>query len=269
MKKKIYIIIFCCIITILNTAGAKNHHSQYVIETDEGYTIGSLRMLEIPVQELKCPAVDDTILSDDPDNVLVMQLCRKVFEEEKNETENPESSTVTFYNPYIFLIEDDGDLKRYYFVLDVNTYGLYKLEEEQLAYDDDDMTYKLEAGHLVFDRVHHDFFTQSIITMRKSEEGYEFVSYEEPESTFLPGTVNEEIEGYYSGLTEEMWEEMADNGYEDGFPRTIIKRYLQNIGLFDVFIMVGQEETQHRKKQHIDRERGLNETGYDSLYSAS
>ncbi len=238
MKKKIYIIIFCCIITILNTAGAKNHHSQYVIETDEGYTIGSLRMLEIPVQELKCPAVDDTILSDDPDNVLVMQLCRKVFEEEKNETENPESSTVTFYNPYIFLIEDDGDLKRYYFVLDVNTYGLYKLEEEQLAYDDD-TTYKLEAGHLVFDRVHHDFFTQSIITMRKSEEGYEFVSYEEPESTFLPGTVNEEIEGYYSGLTEEMWEEMADNGYEDGFPRTIIKRYLQNIGLFDVFIMVG------------------------------
>ena len=217
-----FLLVYCfsCMSSVAEDSLPEN---SVIYNTDEGYMVGYVPILSIPVKELPCPPLDDTILTDDPDTLLVMQTCRQVFSEKTAQegSDDQEHSVITFYNPYIFLAEEKDDIKKYYFALDINSYSMCELENGQLV------LYNTEGE-----------FTQSILTFRVTDEGYEYISYEEPKDTFLPGTVNQLVDGYYSGLTDEMWEEMSDAGYADGYPLELIKKYLKFNELYQVFIII-------------------------------
>ena len=187
----------------------------------EGFPIGYLPLLSLSTVALECPPVDDALFTDDPDKLLLMSAFRSARWMRPEESEEEEGKEATFYDPFIFLITEERDLKTYYCVITTTSYALCELEN----------------GLTILYLTDRDF-SQAIVTFKKGEEDqWVCIDMKRAVDAFIPGIECKEVEGYYSGITEEMWEQMSDAGY-DAFADKMVLRYLNTYGFNRLMIML-------------------------------
>ena len=186
-----------------------------------GFPSGYVPLLSLATVALECPPVDDALFTDDPDKLLLMSAFRSARWMRPEGSEEEEGKEATFYDPFIFLITEERDLKTYYCVITTTSYALYELEN----------------GLKILYLTDRDF-SQAIVTFKKGEEDqWVCIDMKRAVDEFIPGIECKEVEGYYSGMTEEMWEQMSDAGH-DAFADKMVLRYLNTYGFNRLMIVL-------------------------------
>lgn len=187
-----------------------------IIEERNGHIVGFMPIRDLDKMTIISPPVDDTRLTEDEDCLLIMQACREMGLTPGRE----KPGDAIFYQPYIFLKEKEELREKFYCVIDITSYCLYELKN----------------GQKVIDRTAN-YLQQAILSFEFQDGKWMMLEFKEAIDSFLPGIPVEEREGYYSGITEEMWGEMSDAGFDLSFPLEQIIRYLDANQFNNTFII--------------------------------